>query len=48
MRLSRRRFLHLVAGGAALPAVSRIAHAQTYPSRPVKIIVGQAAGAHPT
>src|SRR5262249_57368186 len=40
----RRNFLHLAAGAAALPAVSRIACAQTYPSRPVRIIVGQAAG----
>jgi tripartite-type tricarboxylate transporter receptor subunit TctC len=35
----RRQFLHLAAGAAALPAVSRIARAQTYPSRPVRIIV---------
>jgi tripartite-type tricarboxylate transporter receptor subunit TctC len=40
MRLPRRRFLHLAAGAAALPAVSRIARAQAYPSRPVRIIVG--------
>jgi tripartite-type tricarboxylate transporter receptor subunit TctC len=40
----RRQFLHLAAGAAALPAVPRIARAQAYPSRPVKIIVGQAAG----
>src|SRR5262245_32928720 len=40
----RRRLLQLAAGAAALPAVSRIAQAQSYPSRPVKIIVGQAAG----
>jgi hypothetical protein len=40
----RRSFLHLAAGAAALPAVSRIARAQAYPSRPVRIIVGQAAG----
>jgi tripartite-type tricarboxylate transporter receptor subunit TctC len=39
-RSHRRRFLHLVAGAAALPAVSRFANAQTYPSRPVRIIVG--------
>src|SRR6516164_2109945 len=39
MKLPRRRFLHLAAGVAALPVVSRIAWAQTYPSRPVKIIV---------
>jgi tripartite-type tricarboxylate transporter receptor subunit TctC len=44
MKLPRRNFLHLAAGAAALPAVSRIAWAQTYPSRPVRIIVGQAAG----
>src|SRR5262249_5998064 len=40
MKLPRRKFLHLVAGAAALPAVSRIARAQAYPSRPVRIIVG--------
>jgi tripartite-type tricarboxylate transporter receptor subunit TctC len=41
MKLSRRRhFLHLAAGAAALPAVSRIAWAQTYPTRPVRIVVG--------
>ena len=44
MKLPRRQFLHLAAGAAALPAVSRIARAQTYPSRPVRIVVGQAAG----
>ena len=37
--LPRRRFLRLAAGAAALPAVSRIARAQTYPSRPVRVIV---------
>jgi len=36
----RRRFLHLAAGAAALPALSRVARAQTYPSRPVRIVVG--------
>ena len=40
----RRQFLHLAAGAAALPAVSRIAWAQAYPTRPVRIVVGQAAG----
>jgi tripartite-type tricarboxylate transporter receptor subunit TctC len=40
----RRRFLHLAAGAAALPAVTRIAWAQAYPSRPVRIVVGFAAG----
>src|SRR2546423_2916257 len=44
MKLPRRAFLHLAAGAVALPAVPRIARAQAYPSRPVKIIVGQAAG----
>src|SRR5262249_4248431 len=43
MKLPRRQFLHLAAGVAALPAVSRFAWAQTYPSRPVRIIVGFAA-----
>src|SRR5215469_5501790 len=40
MKLPRRSFLHLVAGVAALPAVSRIARAQAYPTRPVRIVVG--------
>jgi tripartite-type tricarboxylate transporter receptor subunit TctC len=40
----RRQFLHLAAGAAALPAVSRVARAQAYPSRPVRILVGYAAG----
>jgi tripartite-type tricarboxylate transporter receptor subunit TctC len=40
----RRQFLHLAAGAAALPAVSRIARAQAYPSRPVRIVVGYSAG----
>jgi tripartite-type tricarboxylate transporter receptor subunit TctC len=44
MKLPRRQFLHLAAGAAALPAVSRIARAQTYPTRPVRIVVGFAAG----
>ena len=44
MKLPRRQFLHLAAGAAALPAVSRIASAQTYPTRPVRIIVGAPAG----
>ena len=44
MKLPRRQFLHLAAGAAALPAVSRFAWAQAYPTRPVRIIVGQAAG----
>jgi len=44
MKLPRRQFLHLAAGAAVLPTVSRIARAQTYPSLPVRIIVGFAAG----
>ena len=44
MKLPRRRFLHLAAGAAVLPAVSRIARAQAYPIRPVRIIVGFTAG----
>ena len=44
MKLPRRNFLHLAAGAAVLPAVSRFAWAQTYPSRPVRIIVGFPSG----
>jgi tripartite-type tricarboxylate transporter receptor subunit TctC len=44
MKLPRRNFLHLAAGAAALPAVSRLAWAQAYPSRPVRIIVGAPPG----
>ena len=40
----RREFLHLAAGAAALPVASSIARAQTYPSRPITIVVGFAAG----
>jgi tripartite-type tricarboxylate transporter receptor subunit TctC len=43
----RRRFLHLAAGAAVLPAVSRIAWAQAYPTRPVRVIVGFTAGSAP-
>jgi tripartite-type tricarboxylate transporter receptor subunit TctC len=39
MKLPRRQFLHLAAGAAALPAVARVAWAQAYPSRPVRLIV---------
>ena len=39
MKLPRRNFLHLAAGAAALPAVSRMAWAEIYPSRPVRIVV---------
>jgi tripartite-type tricarboxylate transporter receptor subunit TctC len=44
MKLPRRQFLHLAAVAAALPAVTRIASAQTYPSRPVRVVVGFPAG----
>ena len=47
MKLPRRRFLHLAAGAAALPAVSRITWAQTYPTRPVRIIAATAPGGGP-
>src|SRR5262245_19254485 len=47
MKLPRRQFLHLVAGAAALPAVSPFAWAQTYPSRPVRLVVTTAAGGSP-
>jgi tripartite-type tricarboxylate transporter receptor subunit TctC len=40
----RRKFLHLAAGAGALPAVSRVARAQAYPSRPARIVVPFAAG----
>src|SRR5262245_40836254 len=42
--LGRRNFLHLAAGAAALPVVSRIAWAQAYPTRPVRLLVGFSAG----
>jgi tripartite-type tricarboxylate transporter receptor subunit TctC len=44
MKLPRRKFLHLAAGAAVVPTASRIAWAQTYPSRPVRIIIGFAPG----
>jgi tripartite-type tricarboxylate transporter receptor subunit TctC len=44
VKLPRRQFLHLAAGAAALPAVSRMARAQAYPSRPVRLISGYPAG----
>jgi tripartite-type tricarboxylate transporter receptor subunit TctC len=44
MKLLRRKFLHLAAGAAVLPVVSRIAQAQAYPARPVRLIVGFAPG----
>jgi tripartite-type tricarboxylate transporter receptor subunit TctC len=47
VKLPRRTFLHLAAGVAALPAASRIALAQTYPSQPVRIVAGYPAGLSP-
>jgi tripartite-type tricarboxylate transporter receptor subunit TctC len=47
MKLPRRQFLHLAAGAAALPTVSRFAFAQTYPTRPVRLIEGFGAGGAP-
>jgi tripartite-type tricarboxylate transporter receptor subunit TctC len=47
MKLPRRTFLHLAAGAAALPALPRIAWAQAYPTRPVRLIVTFAAGGSP-
>src|SRR6202167_5705791 len=47
MKLPRRQFLHLAAGAAALPAASRIACAQTYPARPVRIVVPYPPGIAP-
>jgi tripartite-type tricarboxylate transporter receptor subunit TctC len=47
MKPSRRQFLHLAVAAAALPAVSRVAGAQSYPTQPVRIIVGFGAGGAP-
>jgi tripartite-type tricarboxylate transporter receptor subunit TctC len=44
MKLPRRKFLHLAASAAALPAAPRIARAQAYPSRPVSLVAGFAPG----
>src|SRR6202023_1792190 len=44
MKLPRRKFLHLAAGAVTFPAISRIASAQSYPTRPVRIVVGFTAG----
>jgi tripartite-type tricarboxylate transporter receptor subunit TctC len=44
MKLPRRKFLHLAAGAACLPALSRVAGAQAYPTRPIKLIVAFPAG----
>ena len=47
MKLPRRKFLHLAAGAAALPAASRFALAQAYPARPVRLIIGYPPGSGP-
>jgi tripartite-type tricarboxylate transporter receptor subunit TctC len=47
MRFPRRKFLHLAAGAAALPAFCRTASALDYPARPVRVLVGYAAGSAP-
>src|SRR5215467_7096399 len=47
MKLPRRQSLHLAAGAAALPALSRFAWGQAYPTRPVRIVVGFASGSAP-
>src|SRR5215468_6113996 len=44
MRPSRRRFLRFASGAIALPAFSRLARAQTYPNRPVRLIIGYTPG----
>jgi len=44
MKTSRRQFLHLAAGAGAVPAISQMTWAQTYPARPVRIIVGYPSG----
>src|ERR1700748_3326367 len=44
MNLPRRTLLHLAAGAAALPAVSRFAWAQAFPTRPVRLLIGFSAG----
>jgi len=47
MKFPRRRFLHLAAATAVVPAVTRIARAQIYPSRPITMVVPAAAGGRP-
>jgi hypothetical protein len=48
MKLPRRKFLHLAAGAAAIPAVTRVARAESYPTKPVRMIVGFTAGGRTT
>jgi tripartite-type tricarboxylate transporter receptor subunit TctC len=47
MKLLRRQFLHFAAGAAAWPVIPRVAHADVYPNRPVRMIVGSTPGAAP-
>ena len=47
MKLPRCKFLHLAASAAALPLISRFARAQSYPARPVRLIVGAVPGRAP-
>ena len=47
MKFPRRWFLHLVAGGAVLPVLPRLARGQTYPTRPVRLIIGIVPGSGP-
>ena len=47
MTLPRRKFLSLATAAIGLPALSRAAHAETYPARPVRMLVGFAAGGAP-
>jgi hypothetical protein len=44
MKLPRRKFLHLAAGAATFPSISLVASADDYPTRPIRIVVGFAAG----
>ncbi|MDP1865708.1 MAG: tripartite tricarboxylate transporter substrate-binding protein, partial [Bradyrhizobium sp.] len=44
MKFPRRQFLHLAAGAALLPAISRTARAQSYPARPIRLIIGYTPG----
>ena len=48
MKFPRRQFLHLAAGAAALPVASRVAKAQTYPTRPITMIVPFLRAVRPT
>ena len=47
VKFPRRKFLRLAAGAVALPAMSRLAWAQAYPARPVRLIIGVAPGSAP-